>query len=199
MTGDISAVLVAAADPDAVEQYRSWLADEYRVVSTTDGDDALSRLEDVAAVVVGRRLRTTDGTVVARAIERRGTAHAMAALHDRTGPECASTGGERLVRPVTESTLLETVDRLCRRARYDELTTECATLAARRGALEAHTSGTATVDCDEEYARLQRRLEELFAEVDELVETFDRDDFQAAFGSCTVADSARSQRISERS
>jgi len=76
----------------------------------------------------------------------------------------------------------ETVDRLLRHARYDDLLDECLTLAAERGTLESRDD----FEPDEEYETLQRRLEEVFTALDELVATFDGDDFRAEFATCEL-------------
>ncbi|WP_090617167.1 HalX domain-containing protein [Natrinema salaciae] len=194
MTGDGTTVLVAADDPHRVAELRSWLVTEYRVEATTDGDDALAVSADVDAVLIDRDLRTDAGTVVADEIERRGLTQPMAPLHSADEPTGRRRPDDSLVAPVTKSAALEGVDRLLRRARYDELLAECTALAAKRGALEADAAIVATEDRPE---TLQRRLDELLAELDELVATFDGEDFRAAFEACRVAGPGRSHRASD--
>ncbi len=184
MSGDTNAVLVADSDSEVVTRLRSWLAGDYRVETTTDGDDALAILGDVDATLVDRDLKTASGTVVASEIERN-AAHAMAILqYTEPGTERYRFTADALVKPVSKKSLLETVDHLLRRARYDDLVAECATLAVECGALEARTDSGFEPEADEEYADIRRRLADLFTELDELVRTFDRDDFRAAFMTC---------------
>jgi len=92
------------------------------------------------------------------------------------------------------SRALETVDRLLRHARYDDLLDECLTLAAERGTLESQDD----FEPDEEYETLQRRLEEVFTALDELVATFDGDDFRAEFATCELGTPTEPHRASER-
>lgn len=200
MTGDTNSVLVADGDPGVVAQFRSWLADDYRVEATTDGDDALAVLEDVDAALVDRNLRTASGTVVATEIERREDAQTVAILCSGAEKfESRSTGGETLVKPVAEREAFETVDRLLRRNRYDELMDECAALAAKRGALEARSSSNEPLESAEDWTPLQRRLDEVFTELDDLVGTFDGDDFRAAFARCKFGNRSRPQQGRELS
>ncbi|WP_226041520.1 HalX domain-containing protein [Natrinema sp. DC36] len=193
MAGDTNTVLVADDDPIVVRKLRSWLADEYRVETTTHGDETLSLFEDADAVLVGHDLRTDSGTVVAAEIECRTTAQTIAVLCDGQGGSPLPAVGDSLEKPVQKTALLETADRLVRRARYEELVAECATLAAERGAIESRGD----VDSNEEYETLQRRLDEVFAELDELVSTFDGDDFRAAFATCEFGTPAQPQSASE--
>ncbi|WP_435552797.1 HoxA-like transcriptional regulator [Natrinema sp. CGMCC1.2065] len=185
-------VLIAATDPDAVAEYRSWLTGAYRVETTTDGSDALARLEAVDVALIGRDLRTADGTVVARAVERRGAGYAMAILRGDDEPDRDRTAAVELTEPVSNATLCETVDRLLCRVRYDELIDECAALAAGDAPENAGTdTGRDTSDGN--------RLEELLGTVDALLDGFDGEDFRAAFGTCTYGEPARAEGVRKRS
>lgn len=193
MAGDTNTVLVADDDPIVVGKLRSWLAEDYLVETTTDGDEALSLVEDADAALVGCNLRTAAGAVVAAEIEHRATAQTMAILCDAHEVDPLPAVGDSLEKPVENATLLETVDRLVRRARYEELLAECTTLAAERGAVESRGDA----ESNEEYETLQRRLDEVFTELDELVETFDGEDFRAAFATCEFGTPAQPQSASE--
>ncbi|WP_408958684.1 HalX domain-containing protein [Natrinema sp. 74] len=196
MAGNTTVVLVATTDPDAVTECCSSLTERYRVQTTTDGDEALERLDDADVVLVDSDLRTESGTVVATEIDRLARPHATAVLRSADQEFESRHGtdipGDRLVKPVNENDLRETVDRLARRVRYDALMDECATLAAKRGELESHAHAN---DSDEEYAAVQRRLAELFDELDEVVATFDGDDFRAAFTACNFAAGTGTQQV----
>ncbi|WP_226482951.1 HalX domain-containing protein [Natrinema amylolyticum] len=196
MTGDTNTVLVADEDPAVVTEIRSWLVGDYRIEATTDGDDALAALADVDVVLVGQGLRTAAGTAVAAEVEHRA---ATGTLCDGERGNTSTVAGETLVKPLAKADLRETVDRLLRRARYDELMAECATLAAKRGTLEARSNADPTSECDAEYAALERRLEAVFSDLDELVASFDRDDFRAAFETCAAGDVTPSERAGELS
>src|SRR6056297_874116 len=126
MVGDTNTVLVADDNPAVVARLRSWLAEDYRVVTATDGDETLTLLEDADAVLVDPDLRTSSGSVAAAKLERHATAQTIAVLRDdQHGSSYHPTAGDSLVKPIDETGLLETVDSLVRRARYDELIAEC--------------------------------------------------------------------------
>jgi len=196
MIGDTNTVLVADGDPLVVSRLQSWLTEDYRVTTTTDGDETLARLEDADAVLVDRDLRTESGSIVAAELERHAMAQTVTVLRDdQRNSDYPPTAGEFLVKPVDKNQLLEVVDRLVRRARYDELITECATLATKRGALE--TGADVTADADHE--TVQQQLNEVFSELDELVGTFDSDDFRAAFATCELSTTTHPRRACEQS
>jgi len=195
MVGDTNTVLVADDDPAVVDRLRSWL-DDYQVEATTDGDETIALLETADAVVVDHDLLTVSGAVVAAEIERRATTQTIATLRESTdAPDSLCSIGNTLVKPVEKDTVLETVDRLVRRARYNELITECTSLATKRGALEA--GGDTPTDVRSE--TVQRDLDALFTELDDLVESFDSDDFRAAFATCEFGEATQPRRASEHS
>ena len=192
MVGNANTVLVADDDPAVVDQLRSWL-DDYRVEATTDGDETIACLETADAVVVDHDLLPVSGAVAAE-LEHRATTQTLAFLCEQTDAHHHPFSiGNTLVKPVEKDTVVETVDRLLRRARYDELIAECTTLATKRGALEA---GGDTA-CDTRSETLQRDLDELFTELDDLVGTFDSDDFRAAFATCEVGTAIQPRCASE--
>ncbi|WP_222919054.1 HalX domain-containing protein [Natrinema sp. SYSU A 869] len=199
MVGNPNTILVADDDPSVVTGIRSWLAEDYRIETTTDGDDALAGLDDVDVVLVGQGLRTAAGTAVAAEVERRTATGTTVTLRSGEREDSHNVAGETLVKPLTKADLRETVDCLMRRARYDELMAECTTLAAKRGTVEARSNADDSLECDAEHTALERRLEAVFSELDELVESFDSDDFRAAFETCTVGDANRPRRASELS
>ncbi|MFD1564912.1 HalX domain-containing protein [Haloarchaeobius amylolyticus] len=195
MAGNTNTVLVADDDPAVVDRLRSWL-DDYRVEATTDGDETIALLEAADAVVVGHDLLTVSGAVVAAEIERRATTQTMAILRESTDTHDSRFSiGNTLVKPVEKDAVLETVDRLVRRARYDELIAECTTLATERGALEAGTDTAVAAQSE----TLQRELDEVLTELDELVGSFDDDDFRAAFATCEFGTTTQPRRVREQS
>lgn len=187
-------VLVAADDPAVVAGLRAQLTHDYCVETTTNGDETLAAIEDVDAVLVDRTLRTAAGTLVVAEIEGRPAARTTSVVYENKRETTGHTDiGDRLARPVAKADLVETVDRLLRRSRYDELIHECARLAAKRGTLEARSNGRNELESDGEYAALGNRLEDVFSELDELMGTFDGDDFRAAFETCAFDDSSAPQ------
>ena len=196
MTGDKDTVLVAADDSAVVDRLRSWLVADYQVPTTTDGDEALALFEDADAVVIDHDLRAASGAVVAAEIDCQTTAQTVAVLRDdHHDPNYHPTAGESLSKPVDKATFLETVDKLLRRARYDELIAECTSLATKHGALETDDDH----DAAEDRETVQQQLEAVFSELDELVGSFDGDDFRAAFVTCELGTPTQPQCAREQS
>lgn len=196
MVGNTNTVLVADDDPAVVDQLQSWL-DDYRVEATTDGDETIACLETADAVVVDHDLLTVSGAVAAE-LERRATTQTLAFLCEQTDAHKHPFSiANTLVKPVEKDTVVETVDRLLRRARYDELIAECTTLATKRGALEAGGNTASDTASDARSETLQRDLDELFTELDDLVGSFDSDDFRAAFATCEFGTTIQPRRASE--
>lgn len=196
MFGDASGVLIAAPEPETVAQVRSWLVDDYRVETTTDGDDALARIGTVDAAVIDRELRTETGTVVATAIERR-DAHTTTIL-GRTRVD-GDQVGIGIPKSASKADLRETVDRLVRRARYDQLLTEYAAVAAERGAVECEPGSALPSDRAATDAAIENRLGELVETADELVTSFDGVDFRAVFATCEAEERTELRRAGNRS
>lgn len=117
---------------------------------------------------------------------------AVVAPVDADGGTADVARSVRLAAPLRREVLLETIDRLDRRARYDALLAEYARLAARRGEMEAGDKESLVED--REYRGLRRRLSGVEAELDAVTRTFDGEDFRAAFetggfgGACERAD-----------
>jgi hypothetical protein len=84
------------------------------------------------------------------------------------------------LKPLSESALLDAVDRLVRRVEYDDRLAAYASLTAKRGALESAVSMPELLG-DPEYDALCERCESLRQELDGLVTEFGTDDFEAAF------------------
>ncbi|MDF9746679.1 HalX domain-containing protein [Natrinema salsiterrestre] len=199
VSGNVPTVLVAVDDPDVRARFQSWLTRDYRVETATNGDGVLSAIEAVDAVLVDRELRTAAGTPVVDELEGRPAVRTTSIVHDshESSRHCDIDDG--LVRPVSRAALSETVDRLLRRGRYDELVAECATLAAECGALEARTGGRSSLEFDGNYVAARHRLEEVFSELDDLLRSFDGEDFRAVFETCTVEAARGLQQAGERS
>ncbi|WP_114576372.1 HalX domain-containing protein [Saliphagus sp. LR7] len=118
---------------------------------------------------------------------------AVVASVDPTDGTADVARSTRLGAPLERGVLLEAIDRLNRRARYDALLAEYARLAAGRGKLEAERD-EADLAADREYRGLRRRLADVEADLDDVTRTFDGEDFRAAFetggfgGACERAD-----------
>lgn len=196
MSGDGYTVLVVDDDEEVVGLFEEWLEDEYAVRTATDGENALEELDGVDVALLDRRLPTISGDAIADEIaDRHGDC--MTAIVSGVEPDTDIVHvscGEYLVKPVGRAELLDTVERLRQRARYDDRLAECADLAAKRGALEA-THARSELEDDPEYRELRERLATIREELDSLSSGFDAADFRAAFERPDFAGGARIQQI----
>ena len=177
-----------------LEELASWLRTEYQVSVLADrdhlemdlGETSVGVLEEPLPRFVGQRSSVSlDGpdsafVTVVRSVEKEGLI-----LH--------GAGTELIERIEGAETFVERVAALQTRAQYDDLLAEYATLAARRGELEATLTPTELSDSDE-YAAVSSRVEAVFAELESVTHDFERRDFEAAFETPDFAGGARIER-----
>jgi DNA-binding response OmpR family regulator len=181
-------VLVVEDEPDLADLYAAWLDDEYRVRTAYGGQEALERLDevddDVAAILLDRRMPGLSGDEVLSAVRERGI-DCRVAMVTAVEPDfdILKMGfDDYLVKPVTSDTLRETVAGLLRRGEYDTEMQELFSLTSKKAMLETEKSATELADNDE-YQRLTDRIDELRSQADESLEavTDDGDDFEKLF------------------
>lgn len=181
-------VLVVEDEPDLADLYAAWLDDEYRVRTAYGGQEALERLDevddDVAAILLDRRMPGLSGDEVLSAVRERGI-DCRVAMVTAVEPDfdILKMGfDDYLVKPVTSDTLKQTVAGLLRRGEYDTEMQELFSLTSKKAMLETEKSATELADNDE-YQRLTGRIDELRSQADESLAavTDDGDDFEALF------------------
>ncbi|MGM0685185.1 MAG: HalX domain-containing protein [Halobacteriota archaeon] len=181
-------VLVVEDEPDLADLYAAWLDDEYRVRTAYGGQEALERLDevddDVAAILLDRRMPGLSGDEVLSAVRERGI-DCRVAMVTAVEPDfdILKMGfDDYLVKPVTSDTLKQTVAGLLRRGEYDTEMQELFSLTSKKAMLETEKSATELADNDE-YQRLTDRIDELRSQADESLAavTDDGDDFEALF------------------
>lgn len=162
-------VLVADGDPDVTDDIARTLRDRYTIRTAYSGPEALASLDaEIAVALLDPGLLEVRTERIA---DRTGGCR-LAALVDADADAVGAPFDECLRKPVSEPVLRETVAALCRRASY------------RCGLDEYYELATAlagTDEADPECERLERRLEELRAELDAVLDGLDRDAaFEAA-------------------
>jgi len=184
-------VLVVEDEPDLADLYAAWLGDEYRVRTAYGGQEALDGLDDiedaddeVAAILLDRRMPGLSGDEVLAAVRERGI-DCRVAMVTAVEPDfdILKMGfDDYLVKPVTSDTLRETVEGLLRRGEYDTEMQELFSLTSKKAMLETEKSTTELAD-NEEYQRLTDRIAELRSRADQSLEavTEDDDDFEKLF------------------
>lgn len=195
MPNETYPVLVADDEPTTVESIVAFLDDREVAVVRRDSD-VFETLETADVAVLDPDLVSTISNRVVAEI-RPPAGQCTAVVVSDTDPDDDAihlTRCESLDKPLTRRALRKSLDRLRTHARYDELLAEYAAVAAKRGALDAsHTREE--LNADSEYAAIDRRVEELLAELESIATEFDAADFDAAFATSDFAGESRRQRI----
>ncbi|WP_435073307.1 HalX domain-containing protein [Halorubrum sp. HHNYT27] len=181
-------VLVVEDEPDLADLYAAWLDDEYRVRTAYGGQEALDQLDDVgddvAAILLDRRMPGLSGDEVLSAVRERGI-DCRVAMVTAVEPDfdILNMGfDDYLVKPVTSDTLKEMVVGLLQRGEYDTEMQELFSLTSKKAMLETEKSATELADNDE-YQRLTDRINELRSQADQSLEavTEDEGNFEKLF------------------
>lgn len=182
-------ILLVAEEGPLSDRYRRWLADAHTVRVAATGERALATLDDeVDAALFEQRLPDGTGRAVLEGLRREGYMCRVALLADVEPEFDVIRAGfdECLERPVTRAALSATVDRLCRRRRYDERIREYHTLVQERTALEKRLSDEALA-ASAEYEELQHEIETVETALDDLLATFDRQETVALFANLSTS------------
>lgn len=185
----MATILLVAEEGPLVDRYRGWLADEHTVSVAATGERALATLDDeVDAALIERRLPDGTGREILERLRRDGYECRVALLANVEPAFDVVRAGfdEFLKRPVTRSALSATVDRLCRHRRYDELLQEYHTLVRDRTVLEKRLSEE-VLAASAEYEALQHEIETVETALDDLLDTFDRQETVALFANLSTS------------
>lgn len=179
----VSVVLVVEDEVELARLYTEWLADDYEVRTATSGSEALELYdEDVDVTLLDRRMPGLSGDEVLDEIRSMAgsTQVAMVTAVDPDVDVLELGFDDYVTKPVSSDDLRETVDGLLTRATYEENVQEYFALATKRATVESEKSATELSE-NEEYLALATKLDELESEIDERAESFDEQDYRAAF------------------
>lgn len=177
-------VLVVDDERGLADLYAIWLEDEYDVRSAYNGESALDALdESVDVVLLDRQMPDISGDQVLETLHERGL-DCNIAMVTAVEPELDIIDlgfDDYLRKPVDKPTLRDTVDRLLRRSEYDDTVQEYFATARKHALLVE--SGDPNVTESEEFHSLKSDLEALRQELDEVVASFDEEDYEVLFRS----------------
>lgn len=176
---DPGTVLVVEDEKPVASLYEEWLTPRYEVLVATSGEQALDLYDGrIDVVLLDRRLPGISGDGVVAGV-RRSPHDCRIAMVTAVEPDVDIVDlgiDEYLVKPVDSEDLRELIERLRRRATYDDLLGELYALASKKGALEAHNSRQ-SLQTSPEYAELRERLDELHDRIEATTAEFDDEDF----------------------
>ncbi|MFB6268104.1 MAG: response regulator [Halodesulfurarchaeum sp.] len=175
-------VLIVDDEPGIRDLAAAWLGGTYEVRTAADGTDALEVVDgDVDLAFLDRRMPGKTGDEVLETLRDRGYTFPVAMLTavSPTLDILEMSFDDYVVKPVSREELLDVAERLERRATYDERSREFFRLATKRAKLEAEES----VDHreSEEYHALVSEMEELQAELNEVLDELSSDDLESVF------------------
>jgi DNA-binding response OmpR family regulator len=169
-------VLVVDDEQRAADTYANVLASEYDTRTAYSGEEAvdLAGTADFDVVLLDRRMPELTGDDVLAAIQQRAS-DCRVAMVTAVNPDfdIVELGiDDYIVKPVGREKLHETVDRLLALDAYDERQRELSSLKVKRNVLELEKSNAELADSDE-FARLERRIAELEAELADMADELD--------------------------
>mgnify|MGYP000471765785 FL=1 len=196
-------VLIVDDEASIAEGYVASIREEYDLLTATSRRSATELLDSrVDVALVGRRLPDGRGEAVLKRIREQELECRVALLSAAEPTTDGSKSGfdAHLCKPVTEAELHETVEALLRRSEYDSCMREYFALLSRQAALQTERSKM-DLAASAEYQRLTERVVQLRTRSRQILDTFDRRDFRAAFQDISddTTDAADSSDARERS
>lgn len=185
MSQDSPEVLVVDDESRLADLFAAWLEnDGWTVVTAYDGETALENFsESVEIVLLDRRMPGLSGDEVLTKLRERDP-NASVVMVTAVDPDfdIIEMGfDDYLVKPVSKDELLELVNRVMTRSEYAADVQEYYSLVSKQSLLQVEKSSQELAD-NEEYQRLEDRITELKAKVDDrLAELEQHDDFVEAF------------------
>ena len=190
-TGDADAtdgggtrVLIVEDEPDVAELYASTIAgagyDVDVANSTDEAREMVSGAYDIA--LLDRRLPDGHGeNLLAEIRERELDIRVGMVTAVEPDFDIVEMGFDLYVlKPLSQSDLLDAVERLETRSQYDDRLQRTASLASKRATLEAEKPRE-SLERSEEYQQLTDEIDELDDELDEITEEFDTEDYRQLF------------------
>ena len=174
MAESTGTVLIATA-PERDTDYAAWLDADWTVTTVEDSDDLMDAVDpDVAAVLLDRGLADGDAESLLDELRSAGIDRPVVVVSDESGSgdTLGSRFSEELVRPVDESTLVETTAAMADRSDETVQKQEYLALAASQAAMEIELSPDET-DENETYEQVTRRIEQLRNRIDVPLEEFE--------------------------
>lgn len=176
-------VLVVDDERGLADLYEIWLTDEYNVRVAYDGESALQELdESVDVVLLDRQMPDLTGDEVLETIQDRDI-DCRVAMVTAVDPNFDIVGmgfDDYVQKPVDKERLRDVVSGLLDRSTYDE-TVESYYTAVRKRALLKDRKDTATLEESTEYQELEREIDRLKADMDDVTRRFGDDDFEVLF------------------
>jgi DNA-binding response OmpR family regulator len=176
-------VLVVDDEPDVADAYAAQLQTEYIVSTAYGGTEALDRIDDsIDVVLLDRRMPDISGDEVLEKIRERDL-HVRVAMVTAVDPDfdiIEMPFDDYVIKPVSREDLFETIKRLLTCSEYEQRLRRYYSLTAKHATLIANKPESELAESDE-FQQLESNIDEIRGDLDQTIETFDDDDFEAAF------------------
>jgi DNA-binding response OmpR family regulator len=181
---DEATVLVVDDERDIADLYSAWLEESYAVRTAYGAGEALDHAdEEVDVVLLDRQMPEMTGDEVLERIRERDL-DCRVVMVTAVDPDfdIVDMGfDDYLTKPVMLEELRDAVERMRTRESYDEQMQDFFALSAKKATLEAQKDPVELRN-NEEYERLDERVEQLRQEADDTVaELGETEDFEAVF------------------
>lgn len=172
-------VLVVDDEEQIADIYSVWLKAEYDVRTAYSGEEALEQFDSAVDIVLLDRRMPMSGDDVLVELRDRGFEGPVAMI-TAVEPEFDIVDMDfnaYIVKPVSRDDLLALVDQLASLSSYEDVIQQYFRLASKKGALEATKSPDDLTESDE-FAQLERDIEDVSTELDEITADLDEADFE---------------------
>lgn len=177
-------VLVVDDESRLADLFAVWLESEWSVEAAYDGEDALDKMtESVEIVLLDRRMPGLSGDEVLEELRANGydCRVVMVTAVDPDFDIIEMGFDDYVVKPVSKDELLDIVEKVSTRSKYESDIQEYYSLVSKKSLLEAEKSERELAENDE-YQNLCARVDALQSEIDETVSGLSsHDDFVGAF------------------
>ncbi len=177
---DVPLVVVADDEPRIVDLYADQLDPIALVRKAYGGDEAIAQIdESVDVVLLDRRMPDRPGDDVLEAVEAEGY-DPMVVMVTAVEPDFDIVNlpfDDYLVKPVKGEELRETVHRVMEREAYRETARKYFALASKQATLASHKHAK-ELEANQDFARLQRQLEEAKDQADASIADLDPEAFE---------------------
>ncbi|SIR81977.1 DNA-binding response regulator, OmpR family, contains REC and winged-helix (wHTH) domain [Haladaptatus litoreus] len=188
MAADEPTILVVDDEKDVTDLYATWLEDSFDVRRAYEGHEALNLLDnEVNVVLLDRRMPGLSGDEVLAELRNRDLrSRVVMVTAVKPDFDIIEMGfDDYLVKPVSKDDLYTTVEGMLTRVEYDDQMQKYFSLVSKKAVLETEKSEEELADNDE-YRRLESKVETLRNSVDDARETLsNHDDFVGAFQDLT--------------
>jgi len=182
-TPDRPTVLVVDDESDVADAYAAQLEDHYDVRTAYSGEAALQDLDTgVDVVLLDRRMQDVSGDEVLGEVRDRGldTRVAMVTAVDPDFDIIEMPFDDYVIKPVVKHDLIATIERLRNCAAYEQRIREYFRLTSKYAALKA-SKPPSELEASEEFREFEARIEAYRDELDDVVSSFDDEDYVAIF------------------